>query len=322
MTTRGGGMTTPMTTSGPTRAREQAKDRPPLDEVMLAMDVVDTLRHRERLVERELGAEDRERQLKKRLREIYAGQGIEVSDAVIEQGVRALRENRFVYRPPEPGLRRSLTELYVTRHRWGKPVGGGLLAVAAVLLVYQLAFRGPALREIEALPQRIETAQQAVLDVAAGPAAEAQAEALAAAGQAALARRDYDEARDAVDELGALRAQLEQQYELRIVSRPGQLSGVWRVPEDNPSAQNYYLIVEAIAPDGSPVRLPVVNEENGETERVAQFGLRVDESTFNRVRADKEDDGIIQASVVGVKRRGELEREYLIETSGATITEW
>src|SRR5690606_2806273 len=259
---------------------------------------------------------------KARLREIYAGQGIEVSDAVIEQGVRALRENRFVYRPPEPGLRRSLAVLYVTRNRWGKPVGGGVLAVAAVLLAYQLTVRGPALREIEELPQRLETAQQAVLDVAEVPAAEAQAEALAAAGRAALARSDYDEARDAVAELAALRAQLEQQYELRIVSRPGQLSGVWRVPEDNPSAQNYYLIVEAIAPDGSPVRIPVVNEETGETERVAQFGLRVDESTFNRVRADKQDDGIIQDSVVGVKRRGELEREYLIETSGATITEW
>ena len=36
-----------------------AEAQRPLDEVMLAMDVVDTLRHRELLVARELAAEDR-----------------------------------------------------------------------------------------------------------------------------------------------------------------------------------------------------------------------------------------------------------------------
>lgn len=300
----------------------EAPDKAPLDEVMLAMDVVDTLRHRERLIERELGAEDREQQMKERLRQIYAAQGIEVSDAVIEQGVRALRENRFVYQAPEPGLRRSLALLYVTRDRWGKRVAGGVAAIAAVLLIYQFAIRGPALREIEELPERLATAQQAVLDVAAAPEAEAQAQALAAAGRAAFARRDYDAARNAVDGLDALRAQLEQEYELRIVSRPGELSGVWRVPEDNPSAQNYYVIVEPIAPDGSTLRVAVENEETGKTETVSRFGLRVDEATFNQIRADKADDGIIQNDIAGVKRRGELEREYRIDTTGATITEW
>src|SRR5690606_22418110 len=314
-------MSEAMTPSG-APAPQQARQSAPLDEVMLAIDVVDTLRHRERLVERELAAEDREEQLKERLREIYAGQGIEVSDAVIEQGVRALRENRFVYQEPAPGLRRSLAVLYVTRDRWGKYVAGGVAAVAAVLLTYQFAIRGPALREIEELPQRLETAQQAVLDVAEVPEAEARAESLADAGEAALARGDHDAAREALDQLADLRAQLEQQYELRIVSRPGELSGVWRIPEQNPSAQNYYLIVEPIAPDGSTVRVPVVNEESGETDVVSRFGLRVDEATVNRVRADKEDDGILQNNVVGVKRRGELEREYRIETTGAAITEW
>src|SRR3712207_8628772 len=42
-----------------------------LDEVMLAMDVVDTLRHQESLVNRELSEEDRDAQLLQRLRDIY-----------------------------------------------------------------------------------------------------------------------------------------------------------------------------------------------------------------------------------------------------------
>jgi len=97
---------------------------------------------------------------------------------------------------------------------------------------------------------------------------------------------------------------------------------VWRVPEDNPAALNYYLIVEAVAADGSTLRLPIENEESGDIEEVTRFGLRVDETTFNRFRADKEDDGIIQNNIVAEKARGELEREYRIETTGAAITEW
>ncbi len=39
-----------------------------LDDLMLAMDVVDTLRHQEKLIERELGQEARDTALKTRLR--------------------------------------------------------------------------------------------------------------------------------------------------------------------------------------------------------------------------------------------------------------
>nr|MDJ0956301.1 DUF6384 family protein [Arenicellales bacterium] len=56
----------------------------PLDDVMLAMDVVDTLRHQQLLVERELNTEDRDKKMMDRLREIYASQGIEVPDHVLE----------------------------------------------------------------------------------------------------------------------------------------------------------------------------------------------------------------------------------------------
>jgi len=50
--------------------------------------------------------------------------------------------------------------------------------------------------------------------------------------------------------------------------------------------------------------------------------LRVDQPTFERAVADKQDDGIIQNNVVGRKRRGVLEREYTVPTTGAAITDW
>jgi hypothetical protein len=79
-----------------------------LDDVMLAMDVVDTLRRKQRLVEQELDVAGREQDLKQRLRKIYAAQGIEVTDAILEEGVAALKEDRFRLQAAAGLLRRHL----------------------------------------------------------------------------------------------------------------------------------------------------------------------------------------------------------------------
>src|SRR5690606_25063934 len=139
------------------------KEKARLDELMLAMDVVDTLRHKELVLARELDADERDEQLLARLREVYKAQGIEVSDAVLADGVRALREERFVYRPPAAGVGRSLAHLYVTRARWGKWVGGGAAVVAVALLAFQLFVRGPQLAALAELPADLEGAYQGIV---------------------------------------------------------------------------------------------------------------------------------------------------------------
>jgi hypothetical protein len=294
----------------------------PLDEVMLAMDVVDTLRHQELVLERELEADDRDQRLLDRLREIYTSQGIEVTDEVLAQGVRALREERFVYAGPEPGFSRTLATAYVTRGRWGKWVGGtvALLAVAAV--AYQVTVRGPEQRAATEVPAALQTAYQTVVSSSQDPAALDEARGYVAAGEAAVAQHDYRTARQSIGSLRVLEARLEQTYDLHIVSRPGEQSGIWRFPVNNRSTQNYYLIVEAIGANGRALRLPIRNEEDGRVKSLTKWGLRVDEETFQRVRADKADDGIIENDVIGAKRRGVLAPEYSIATTGATITDW
>jgi hypothetical protein len=300
----------------------QTKDSAPLDELMLAMDVVDTLRHQELVLARELEADDRDERLLERLREIYTAQGIEVTDEVLAQGVKALREERFVYPGPAPSFGRTLATLYVTRARWGKWVGGLTTLVVVGLLAFQLFVRGPELRAIEALPVDLQSTYQDVAATTDDAAALSDARALLAAGETALAGRNYDGAREAVASLRALDARLKLQYDLTIVSRPNEVSGFWRIPDANTGAQNFYLVVEAIAPNGEALRLPIRNEETQRVERVRRWGLRVDEETFGRVAADKRDDGIIQQNVVGMKQRGSLEPEYSIATTGAAVTEW
>jgi hypothetical protein len=303
-------------------AESQTRETRPLDDVMLAMDVVDTLRHRELLVERELHAEDRDQKLHTRLREIYAAQGIEVPDHILQEGVRALREDRFTYKPPAPGLAVTLARLYINRARWAK----GLLAIVVVVAViwggYALLISSPRQRRLAAIPNELTTQGQAIVQEAKVAEVKARAEQLASQGQTALREGNTPAAERAIGDLKALRAQLEQEYEVRIVSRRNERSGVWRVSSLNPQSRNYYIIVEAVKPDGTVLTLPITNEEDGKTYSVSVWGLRVNAPLFKQIAADKQNDGIIQNRRFGIKRRGYLKPEYLMPTTGTAITSW
>jgi hypothetical protein len=123
-----------------------------LDELMVAMDVVDTIRHRELLVERELGQANRDDDLRKRLREIYKSQGIEVTDGALDEGIKALKESRFTYIPPAPGLSRSLALMWVRRGTIVGWTGALLIGLAALWGGYHYGIVVPAERATENAP--------------------------------------------------------------------------------------------------------------------------------------------------------------------------
>ena len=99
-------------------------------------------------------------------------------------------------------------------------------------------------------------------------------------------------------------------------------SGIWRIPDANTNARNYYIIVEAVTPEGRVLKRTVVNEENGKRYEVDKWGLRVEEPVFERIAADKQDDGIIERDRFGSKPRGYLEPRYEFSTTGGAITRW
>lgn len=406
-----------------------------LDELMLAMDVVDTLRHQQDLVDHALAEDLRDAALIARIKAIYAGQGIAVSDAVIAEGVEALKKDRFLYQPPPSSFAVRLARLYVDRGKWTKRAVAVAVLGLGGWLVYDIqgdladSRRTAAVQEqiddvrgrIDSLDQRLAQAKRTHESVQA-PAGPAQAlgqrliadagtdvgHAEQALGQAkaaiaqlpdpatidepaaiervlaplstpldeaeqaltradarlgelrqagdlagtltrtlaqlaaadlspqvqgdvdqlrrqaeqALAAGDLPLARGRVDRLAAMAAAVDLAYELRIVSRPGAQSGVWRHPADNPNARNYYVIVEVVGADGAPVELPVTSEEDQTTRRVSTFGIRVPERVYEAVRADKQDNGLIDAPLFGEKRRGELEPRYRHAVAGGAITSW
>jgi hypothetical protein len=297
---------------------------------MLAMDVVDTLRHADRLVERELGGDERKEALKRRLREIYASQGITVPEHILDQGVAALEEQRFTYRPTPPSFARTLATLWVTRARWGR---AGLIGLGLLVLLgggWWFGVHLPAERTrvaeqtelSERIPRALEAERARVAAVTQSADARAQAGRLVAEGEAAARAGSLSDARDRLARLQTLQRRLSQEYTVRIVSRPGEPSGVWRVPQANPRARNFYLIVEAVDQNGRPIEVPVTSEEDGRTVMASKWGLHVTPEEFDRVRREKQASGLIEDPVVGQKRAGELQPSWTIHTTGGAILQW
>ena len=307
-----------------------AKSAAPLDEVMLAMDVVDTLRHQQGLANRELDTDAKEAQLINKLRDIYHQQGIEVPDHILKEGVAALQESRFTYDPPPPSFKVTLARLYVGRKQWGKPVltiMGALLALMVgyfgVWQPYQAGQAEQARLELsEGLPAQMDALYDTIFEVTKVQQAVVDAEALRTRGQTFAAEGNRAAAEDAVEKMTALRDLLRQEYSLRVVNRQGEQSGFWTFPEINTDATNYYLVVEALDADGGALTLPILNEENGQTEAVAKWGVRVPESVYRAVVADKQDDGIIQSNEIGRKSYGFMDVEYNVPVSGGAVTQW
>lgn len=301
----------------------------PLDDLMMAMDVVDTLRHEEGQVARELKSDERDAAMVARLRDVYASQGIEVPDHILKAGVEDLKRDRFVYAPPAAGFQRTLAMIYISRATWSKWLAGA----AAVLIVCFAAWfflvampqqraEQALIARLNALPQTLSELVERIDDLTEDPEIEAQAAQLAQDGNGALADSRNEAAFKAEDDLRQLASELALVFNVEIVSREGIPTGLTRIPESNRNAENYYIVVEAVAPDGSVLQRPVKSEENGETETVNIWGQRVSSTIYNAVRQDKLEDGIVQKGTLGEKRRGELDIDWRTGVQQGAITKW
>lgn len=306
-------------------AEQQTSEKIELSEVMLAMDIVDTLRHERSLVDRELQSDHREAELIAKLRKIYADQGLEVPDQVIADGVKAMREDRFTYQPPPRGFQTMLARLYIHRGRWLKRITLTVLVLIGAWTAYRYTVVMPAeqaQKELADATRTIDVLHAEALKAVREPGAKDKIEALYMDARIAVQGGDAEKITKARQALQAAHDMLNQAYTIQVVSRPKIPSGVWRYPVNSRTARNYYLIVEAISSSGERLSLPITSEEDGAVRTVSAWGLRVDPQVFERVKQDKMDDGIVNNKVVGEKRRGYLTPTYTIATTGAAVTEW
>lgn len=307
-----------------------------LDEVLLTMDAVDAIRHEQASVARDMSADERRAELVRRVGAQYAAQGIEVSDAVIEGAIRAQEAQRYVFVPPAGGLRIRLARLYATRSRWARKAAIGGFAVLGLGAIPGIAaYVGvEGKRSLDAslasaatdekdrvIPGRIAAMTEAVGREAREQEPRTKAAAFAQAARNALAAGDVTRARAELAAADRMLEELRVGYEVRIVTRSKEASGFWRVPRDTPSARNYYLVVEALGPNG-PMPRRIRNEETGSVDTVVKWGVRVPDDVFEAVRRDKQDDGIISNTLVGMKEPGHLGVDWRMAVRDGAVTKW
>ncbi len=306
-----------------------SKSDAPLDDLMMAMDVVDTLRHEEGQVARELKTDERDAAMVERLRQVYASQGIDVPDHILKAGVEDLKRDRFVYSPPSAGFQRTLAMIYISRSTWSKWLAAVVAVVIVCIAAWYFIVKLPAQRaeadllaRLQALPAIYTELVGRIDSLTENTEIEANAARLATDGNLALSDGNNEAAFKAEADLRYLAGRLQEVFEVRIISREGVPTGVSRIPESNPDTENYYIVVEAVDADGKILERRIVSEESSEAELVDKWGQRVSETIYNAVRRDKMEDGIVQKGVLGQKRRGELDIKWRSGVQDGAITKW
>lgn len=173
-----------------------------------------------------------------------------------------------------------------------------------------------------ALPEKIKAAAAEAQAISREAAATALITATEREALAAVETGNTAAAEKKLAALTDLTAELNQSYTLRIVNRPGEYTRLWRYSHSNKGSKNFYIAVEAIAPDGTPVKIRVRSEEDGGTSVVSKWAERVDSATYDQVGRDKQDDGIVQNNIFAQKEKGHLSPAYLMgdKTRGGDVT--
>ncbi|AZD34309.1 hypothetical protein C4K22_1551 [Pseudomonas chlororaphis subsp. aurantiaca] len=111
-----------------------------LTEQMGAMALIDELRHSQAETQKHLDLPRHRQAVAERIREFYRSRGIEVEDALVEEGVRNFFAARFTYQPPPLGFwSRLLAEFYISRSKWLGPASIAFVLSGVVIFGFSFS---------------------------------------------------------------------------------------------------------------------------------------------------------------------------------------
>lgn len=300
-----------------------------LDEMTRVMDVARTLRKERSVAERELNRDETITLLRKKLREAADLAGDPVTDEQIETAIRHYFENLHEFEPPEPGFETAMAEVYVRRRQ----IAGWALALAtAAMLTWGFWFSGmlPGARQTELRAQQtysqVEEVAASIEALNASPEVVADTQAARAEASTYRDSGDLSALEQLRDQLLQKATVLKQEYRLMVVSE-GQ-SGVDTYASDG-QVSGHYLVVEAVDASGKVVPMRIRNAETGKYVNATRWAEQVPQEVYDRLKADKEADGIIDAREFAVKSRGETDTVVTMPGAGGRplergrqITQW
>lgn len=173
-------------------------------------------------------------------------------------------------------------------------------------------------RALGALPDQISALGKAINGVAKEETVRARVAVSVVTGLGLAKAGDLEGATASYRELTDTLSQLNLEYEVRINlsgTKPnGQtvdgrkwVTGGWR---DYRGSKRYYVVVNAVTTQGSPVTVPVRNSETGSIDKVSSWAEEVPQAVYERLKAEKQTKGNVANTLFGAKSKGYMEPLY------------
>ena len=306
-----------------------------LHEMLQIMDVARAIKEEQLTVEQQFRIEETRAKIRERLIASAKVAGDNVTDAEVDTAIQLYFDNLHLYRDPPWGFNRLWAQLYVWRVRVvGALALSGALGVGVWIAFFNAAMPwSPASRAALAIRQAEQDARGVLeqLNVTAKDATARQAvDELTKEFHAVEAAENVAAIQQSQQRMSELLATLNESYTLQIVTGAGRDSAVTREwSQGGPGALSYYVIVEARTRDGRIVPQSVQDAETGSSKSVNQWGEQVPKEVYDRLKADKVADGVLNETRFGEKTRGSLAESVVLPGTdgkplprGMRITQW
>jgi Family of unknown function (DUF6384) len=275
-----------------------------LNEMLRVMDVATELRKQRESVEQELAIDETKQMLRDRLLAATTITGERVSESEVDTAIAQYYSTLYTYHEPPASFNLRLAQAYVRRGQIALTLvlvlalaGAGWFMLRSTAGTFSKTLRqsrrsiqqATSARDLSSKMQanakahatELTTTVSSMLDQMRAAAREASVtqELERLAGELNLARDQFDvkSLTNLKQHLSGLLGQLNEAYEVHIVSGPNEKSGIDRYFEDEEGKRvsGYYVIVEARDPAGKPLTRRIRNAESGDVESVNRWAERV-----------------------------------------------
>lgn len=306
------------------------KTSPPemtLEETLRVMDIARALRKERESVEREFSREEERALLQQRLLDTARITGEKITEAEIDVAIGQYYDRLHAFHPPPAGFSTFLAHVWVLRRT--------ILTAGAMLFGFTLAAwwlflsdsgpysqAGRQKRNLAEARSMIERSETSIAGLTDDPAILADVEKLTREADAAASSEDASRLRDVAYRLEALDRRLQEVYQVRIVGNDGRRSAFEGVMTDDSGsrAAGYFVIVEARTENGTLLTRSIRDAESGTIQQVSLWAEQVPEAIYERLKADKQSDGILHETLFAVKKRGERDEDVvLLDKEGRPI---
>ena len=281
--------------------------------VLRIMDVASELRKKREQAEGELNVDDAKAEIREKILATAEITGEQLTPQEIDAAIDSFYGGLYRFEKPERNLQYRLAQLYIARSTLFRRILLPLMLVLAVWYGFQTMgslreskHNARIAKQLDILPAQAKKLHTACLAVARDDTARTRANDLFAKVASAEAAQDLKILEELNAKFQKLLDLLRQEYQVVVVNRPGERSGIDRYFSDQRGQRvsGYYLIVEAHDSNGQRIPIEIESKESNSRGEVLTWAERVPKSVYDRIRQDKMKDGTLEEVLFARKELG------------------